>query len=464
MSKFSPPITPYAVNILDRAPALASFVADKLENLNMDALTGVIKAVPEWHILLDNLNSQISLRQCELAELDAQRPPTRSLKNKGSTESLLRPKNLDEAPVENGDTSAEYRSPTKPRIFVRDTACPTRPAVEQSPIANVAPPLIHHGSSPSPVVLQRRTSDHLNAPNFTAKPSSPTAFRKRKTESLTSAEGQTPKYRTRSMIIVYYDSQVQLAFEELVKYISASRNAMRKGKMAARMAEMRRLAEIETAEEELEDQQIAAEKAQNEQVNGNRHAISASKGGPEVDTDDNGYPVPKLRFVSTRKMGPSRGVLMMGQRGLKDGLKAGGETATPSSSVNIFDELDTGLEWCQSMCEHAAHQFLRDGDCSIEVSNIKRRLTEVKEAAEREVSKSGAEAMEKPKDDKAEATKSELSRTLKPLQMRRPIGAMKKLEVDEMDVDDEGYEDELPKLKWRTTRSRGPRLTRDHLS
>jgi hypothetical protein len=451
MSNFGPPIAPYAIDIFAKAPALGSFVADKLENLNMDALTGVIKAVPEWHILLDNLNSQISLRQFELAQLGAQRPPTRSLKNKGSTESLLRPKNLDEAPVEDDDANAECRSPTEPKNFVRDIAHPTRPKVEQSPTTNAAPP---HGPSPRPAVLQRRTSVHLNAPNFTAKPSSPTAFRKRKTESLMSAEEQTPKYRTRSMIIVYYDSQVQLAFEELVKFISASRNAMRKGKMAARMADMRRLAELETAEEELEDQRIAAEKAKNEQANGNGHAVSASKDGPEVDTDDNGYPMPKLRFVSTRRMGPSRGALMMGQRALKDSLKAGGGPITPSS-VSIFDELDTGLEWCQSMCEHSAHQFLRDGDCSIEISNIKRRLTEVKEAAEREVSKTGAEKTEKPKDDKAEAAKPEPSRTLKPPQMRRPIDAMKKLEVDEMDVDDEGYEDELPKLKWRTTRNRG---------
>jgi hypothetical protein len=47
------------------------------------------------------------------------------------------------------------------------------------------------------------------------------------------------------MIIVYYDSAVQSAFEELVKFVSGSRNAMRKGRMAARMAEMRRAAEME---------------------------------------------------------------------------------------------------------------------------------------------------------------------------------------------------------------------------
>ena len=47
------------------------------------------------------------------------------------------------------------------------------------------------------------------------------------------------------MIIVYYDSAVQTAFEDLVKFVSGSRNSMRKGKMAAKMAEMKRAAELE---------------------------------------------------------------------------------------------------------------------------------------------------------------------------------------------------------------------------
>jgi hypothetical protein len=70
-------------------------------------------------------------------------------------------------------------------------------------------------------------------------------LKKRKTESLASGESLAPKYRTRSMIIVYYDSTVQNAFEDLVKFVSGSRNAMRKGKMAAKMADMRRAAELE---------------------------------------------------------------------------------------------------------------------------------------------------------------------------------------------------------------------------
>lgn len=433
-----------------RAPALTSFVVGKLETLNMDALTTVVKAVPEWHALLDNLNGQIALRQFELAQLSTQQPSTGSLRNKGSTESLLRPKNLDDAPADDGNAGGGGASPVDSPAPARCGAGPENSSMEKPPSIKVAPPPTGQDSSP----LQRRTSDRRNAPKFTAKPSSPTAFRKRKTESLYSAEGQPPKYRTRSMIIVYYDSQVQITFEQLVKFISASRNSMRKGKMAARMAEMRRLAEIEAAEEERESQRVAAAKKQNEQAGDKGKITPASSCADEADTDDNEFPLPKLRFVSTRRMGPTRDALMRGQRGFKCGLKGEADTASPHSSVSIFDELDAGLEWCQSMCEHAAHQFLRDGDCNTEISNIKRRLTAVKETAELEIKKSGAGETEKLKEG-TESTRSEPSRMLKPPQMRRPIERVKKLEVDEMEVDDEGFEDEPPMVKSMAARDKG---------
>src|SRR5277367_6717889 len=80
-------------------PRTAPFGLQAFDGYKMDALNGVIASVPQWHTLLDNLNSQIALRQFELAELDDYRPPTRSLKPKGSTESLLRPKESDNDPL-----------------------------------------------------------------------------------------------------------------------------------------------------------------------------------------------------------------------------------------------------------------------------------------------------------------------------------------------------------------------------
>ncbi len=47
------------------------------------------------------------------------------------------------------------------------------------------------------------------------------------------------------MIIVYYDSYVETFFEELIKFVSGSRNFMRKAKMAAKVAQIKRMAERE---------------------------------------------------------------------------------------------------------------------------------------------------------------------------------------------------------------------------
>jgi hypothetical protein len=74
----------------------------------LEALSTLCKSVPEWNTQLDDLNGQIANRQIELARLtEKEGPPPRSLKNKGSTESL-RPKDDSENPFgsndpENGD-------------------------------------------------------------------------------------------------------------------------------------------------------------------------------------------------------------------------------------------------------------------------------------------------------------------------------------------------------------------------
>lgn len=62
----------------------------------IEALDALATSVPDWINRLDELNGQIALRQIELARLTDNRPPTaRSVRNKGSTESL-RPKDGEE--------------------------------------------------------------------------------------------------------------------------------------------------------------------------------------------------------------------------------------------------------------------------------------------------------------------------------------------------------------------------------
>jgi hypothetical protein len=258
------------------------------------------------------------------------------------------------------------------------------------------------------------------------------------------------------MIIIYYDGAVQTAFEELVKFISASRNAMRKGKMAAKMAEMRRAAEAEMEGDEEEDEGrvggVGALLAAQNNTAVNMEGNALTKGGAGAVDSDGEYAMPKLKFVSTRRMGPSRDTPSRENMGstLSLGMLRGYRRGSRDVASDIFDELDKGLEWCQSQCEHAAHQFLRDGDCSTEISNIKRKLGEVKETAEKEVEKLNSE----PTNPSPSNTRETKSRGLKSVHMRRGLGTMKDLEVD-MDID-EGFDDlDPPELVWKSARDIG---------
>ncbi|KAG4422906.1 hypothetical protein IFR04_003976 [Cadophora malorum] len=430
----------------------------------LEALQALCTSIPEWNTRLDELNSQIALRQIELARLtENERPPTRSLKNKGSTESL-RPKDGNENPF----SFEEPENTNDAQINPFDTPKSnqngfTRPISAAARAAATSPPKTNSNTRPSPGPLTRKSSQQSPAQGRT----SPAVLRKRKTESLASGESIAPKYRTRSMIIVYYDSAVQTAFEDLVKFVSGSRNSMRKGKMAAKMAEMKRAAELEIGDDDEEDdeQTDAVDDLKNgSAISGNllvaQKSISTSQvgeglaaglvPGPEPD----GIPepmLPKLNFVSTRQMGPSRGMAKADNFGgsLSVGLlrgyrRGGGDTP------DIFDDLDKGLEWCQGQCEHAAHQFLRDGDCSTEIENIKRRLEEVKSSAEKEIEKLKKEEEERPK-----PVDSKKSLQMKTPIVRREMPASNSLEVDDsMEVDDEGVDDlELPpKLLFKRSR------------
>lgn len=414
-----------------------------------DALDALCKSIPSWNARLDDLNGQIAERQIELARLMDDRPPTaRSMRNKGSTESL-RPKDCNnEEPSEskqalsNGTTSAT----AKQRPSSAEAARARAAAVTPPP-----PPKANSNPRPSPHALVRQSSQPTPPGQNRTTTGLP---RKRKTESLASGESLIPKYRTRSMIIVYYDSAVQTAFEELVKFVSGSRNAMRKGKMAAKMAEMRKAAELEVEGEEDAD--------------GNHSGppsfpslYGSQKKAGAFETENAftlGAPMPKLRFTSTRQMAQPKNGNKPEEVGstLNLGLLRG-YRRNDDGAPSIFDELDKGLEWCQSRCEHAAHQFLREGECSAEIESIKKRLLEVKAGGEREVERLRAIAAI-PKVSKREAPDHVLPRQAKSIQVRRSFGAGN-LEVDheEMEVDeDEGVDDmEPPKLVFKRSRDIG---------
>ncbi|EPE02216.1 hypothetical protein F503_01654 [Ophiostoma piceae UAMH 11346] len=375
----------------------------------MDSLKSLTTYVPNWIDRLDELSGKIEQRQTELARLEADTKdtkdtdprPTRakSLRNKGSTESL------------------------------RPTDEPARDATPE----------------PEPAM-----------PQLTAAMRRTLRSKKRRTESLVSLDdgdhenSKRNQNRTRSMIIVYYDSYVQTFFEDLVKFVSAQRNMMRKAKMAAKVAHIKRMAELEMPDDGEEDagvDELAPDvdfsKRFTPQPKADTFATDAIavdtriEARIEVDTrpgavtgaiieiDDKievggGKAATPLNYRSTAMLAGGRPTFMRasGRQSYMPPSMSKGFTGSYLQKVkpppDIYDELDKNLEYVQSTSEHAAHQFLRDGDCNDEIDNVKQRLVDIHKQAARE--------MERVKTDDPEALKEEpvKSRSFRPQTMRKP--------------------------------------------
>ncbi|KAJ1331724.1 ankyrin repeat and SOCS box protein 17 [Microdochium nivale] len=333
--------------------------------MSADALITLVENIPNWLKRLDELGDQIDQRQADLAKLAAtsSQASSRSLKNQGSTESIR--------PV--GDDAEPTESKTAPSGTGNDnTVCHS----------------IRHTKSAS--VTQRETREVAATAQRRARA---VVHRKEKTESMLSADDVARKYHSKTMIIVYYDSWVQSFFEELVKFVSASRNVMRKAKMAAKVAEIKRMAELEFPDsDEDEDDNDDKVLVAGDSITPANSKLTASNDAEE-DEDDSPEAI-KQRFLRARNTGPvgrfalsrpgpagaSRPAMGAG-RGL-----AGAQTAPPGA--DIYDQLDKGLEVVQSACEQAAHQFLREGDCAQQVSKIKARLASTAECATKELGRS----------------------------------------------------------------------------
>ncbi|KAK5998255.1 hypothetical protein PT974_00629 [Cladobotryum mycophilum] len=381
----------------------------------MDALKNLTNNIPDWQRRLEELSGQINKRQVELAALAEAKPKTRSLRNKGSTESL---KPTDDGPMH----ICLDEEPTQQPVAVS----PIQNALEKQPSPpSPINPTAAQGTSPPRRILTPRLAHHSQA-----------AKKRQRTSSISSGDGPRPAQRTRSMIIVYYDSYVQGFFDDMVRFISSSRNLMRKAKMAAKVAQIKRLAEMDLPDDE------------------------------NTSGDDRPMPetLPSLRLMSSRRYGP--GSMRFGPPGARN------------STPDVYDELDRALEFVQSTCEHGAHQFLRDANCNEEIKKIKKRVAEVLEMAIKE-----AERVEREEPELAkESGDLHKPRTRRPITMSRNLVAghkdngnpasdnPMKLEVadsirgppllpDHIEVDPHAKSDEsldanivLQKLQYRSTR------------
>ena len=157
--------------------------------------------------------------------------------------------------------------------------------------------------------------------------------RKRKPPSKHSNSSGHARYRTKSMVVVYYDSAIQEAFESLVRSIAGARNTLRKGK------------------------DTASFKA--------RMASLGMDDDPFSGTAD--YKINKSR-MSPPSMSRSRF----------------GPNPLSGDKSSCFEHADKDLETAQSLCEVAAHQFLRDGDCRLEIQGTRSKFEHCLEVARKE--------------------------------------------------------------------------------
>ncbi len=395
--------------------------------MGIDSIRSLIANVPDWLRRLDDLNGQIEQRQLDLAKHeDSQqqaKKAARSLRRTNSTESL-KPK--DDGAAFLSDDALRDATPVDPQNSTQQQG-----GEEERQSNGVA-----KGGSPKSTssTIQRQTKEAVTAAQRRAR----AIVRKRqKTDSVISMEDGTLKYRSRIMIIVYYDSYVQSFFEELVKFVSASRNLMRKAKMAAKVAEIKRLAELEMPDDDEDD------------GDGFRPGDGMIAADPRFSKPREGPDELRLRYTTARQMGvrnlpPTVMRRQMSRTGLAGASSLSGGLGMFGEMGDVYDDLDRALDFVQSMCERAAHQFLRDGDCADEVEKIKDRLAKTKELADKEmerVAREEPEALEEPD------TPRTRTRSYRPTSMRRGTGAFipstkfPPTNSGFLEIDDEGVQD-----------------------
>lgn len=299
---------------------------------SLKAFQFISENIPTWIDLLESLEKKITAREDQVSRVPV--PAHKQLKKSGSNESIR-------------------LSPA-----ARDAALEVMSAPQDGDMAR---PL--HGQDPA------------------------ANQRKRKTESVGSHDSIPSKYRTRSLIIVYYDSEIQKGFEEIVRNIGSTMHEIRKAKNSNRLA-----------------------------------AVMIGGGWPGLA----GAPRSSDGHALLQSLRGGEGIISR-------------PDVTPDGSIKPLEPLELAglaLEKAQSLCERGAHQFLRDGQCESEIIGTRDRFQEAKRIAEEQIARLSAERKEehsaedhKPKDTNKDQRGGDLDRCLSNHDFD--------LEIDEEEEDDE---------------------------
>ena len=325
-------------------------------------LQDLLKNVPGWIANLESIVGNATRKQTELLFANQPADSEKTLVRKASKSSSLcsRHSKEDEAAAQDPEAREETPAPTLLR------------------------PQLPHLSNSDALRLSQR---------------------KRKTTSALSGQQSGPsKFRSRGLVVVYYDGDVQKQFEALVRTISLCRNGIRKAKMNYKIDNLAR--------------------------SGSSSSESGGSGGEET-----------IKGLGTFTYKTARKTWQEPSSSKEDGTAA-------------FDKVDGLLEKTQALCERAAHQVLRDGDCSPELAKAKDHLTNVEVAVKAELP-----VLEKKAEKQAERRRrSEEARRVADEERQKPqavhVDSEKvellsvypndgRLEVDTSEYDDDDSEGEM---------------------
>jgi hypothetical protein len=267
----------------------------------LNSFRSLLEKIPGWITSLESILDNATRRQTELLFAHQPADSDRTLVRKVSRSSSPKSKRSkhDETPAQ---TTLEHRTG-------------------------------HEPTTPVPTLLRPQL------PQMTESDALRLSQRKRKTFSACSGDASGPsKYRSRALVVVYYDGDMQNRFSEFVQAVASSRNDIRRSKLSAEV----------------------------DHFAGSRSS-SSSSGNGSSGLEETTKSVGTFTYKTTRLR-------------LQD-LSAVGK----ADSSKVLDQVDGLLEQSQTLCEHAAHQVLRDGDCALEVTKAKELLVQARTCAEREM-------------------------------------------------------------------------------
>lgn len=187
-----------------------------------------------------------------------------------------------------------------------------------------------------------------------------TAGRKRGTDEAPSIDS-SERYAfvsIRHNVIIEYDGHTQTALEEIVRDIGIARNNIRRGKMGMMPRGGLRSALL------------------------NKTSVGGGQPG------ENGSPLSSLSYVRSTRTG------------------GGVVGATGSSGIrkeSPFDFADKQLELAHGLCETAAYQVLRSGDCGTELDGVEEKFKMLLEMANNEVKRLEEEKKQQEEEAKAQS-------------------------------------------------------------